>query len=172
MSIDQNDTSLPIFEVQERRLLMSSEMQLSSAVQDGEDRFIRPVFTAGPSDSDLETRIKSAQHEFRLLAYHTQTEIVPHRFGLYPADKVLENYYRAHGQNGLIPSGYILAAEVEIVPHTDSRLPKIRPYSIWQGIRRYKQASNKLADLSARQFVQNSETGAWTFLDIEPLLRG
>ena len=172
MSIDQNDTSLPIFEVQERRLLMSSEMQLSSAVQDGEDRFIRPVFTAGPSDSDLETRIKSAQHEFRLLAYHTQTEIVPHRFGLYPADKALENYYRAHGQNGLIPSGYILAAEVKIVPHEESRMLKLRPHSIRQGIRLYKQTSNKLAGLSARQFVQNSETGAWTFLGIEPRLRG
>ena len=172
MSVNQNDTSLPIFEVQERRLLISSEMQLSSAVQDGEDRFLRPVYTSGPINSDLESRLESAQNEFRLLSCQTQTEIVPHRFGLYPADKVLENYYRAHGQNGLIPSGYILAAEVKIIPHEDSRMLKLRPHSIRQGIKLYRQTSNKLANLSARQFIQNSETGAWTYLGIEPRLRG
>ena len=64
MSVNQNDTSLPIFEVQERRLLINSEMQLSSAVQDGEDRFLRPVYTSGPINSDLESRLESAQHEY------------------------------------------------------------------------------------------------------------
>ena len=170
--MDRHELNLPIFEAQERPLAMSAEIQYNRAVQNGEDTFIRPVFTSGPIDQSLVARLMSADREFSNLAYYTLAVVAPHTFGLYPADAVLENYYRAHGQGSTIPEGYILAAEVAVIPHDEPRLPKIRPYYLWQGIKQYKKASGRLADVSVNQFVQDNNTGLWTFVDIEPRLRG
>ena len=169
--MSQHEIGLPIFEIQERPIAMSAEVQYSRAAQNGEDTFVRPVFTSGPTDQSLASRLKLAQIEFNRLAYHTLSTVVPHRFGLYPADRTLERYYRDHGQHASIPEGYILAAEVKVVPHDETRFPKVRPYFIWQGMKQYKSAKGTLADVRSGQFVQDSETGLWTLIDIEPRLR-
>ena len=166
----EHEIGLPIFELQERPIAMSAAIQYSRAIQNGDTTFIRPVFTSGPMTQSLNTRIKDAEREFSYLNHHTLTVTVPHTFGLYPADDVLENYYRQHGQHALIPAGFILAAEVKVIHHQDSRLPQIRPHHIWQGIKRYHGAKGRLLDIGARQFVKDNETGMWTFLDIEPRL--
>ena len=166
------EQGLPIFEAQERPLAMSAEIQYNRAVQNGEATFVRPVFTSGPIQDNLTKRLEIADKEFNKLAYYTLSVVAPHRFGLYPADKTLERYYRDHGQHSAIPEGFILAAEVDVIPHDEARLPKIRPYFIWQGMKQYKRAAGRLADVRSTQFVQDNITGLWTLIDIEPRLRG
>jgi len=166
------EQGLAIFEAQERPLAMSAEIQYNRAVQNGEATFVRPVFTSGPIQDNLTQRLEIADKEFNKLAYYTLSVVAPHRFGLYPADKTLERYYRDHGQHSAIPEGFILAAEVDVIPHDEARLPKIRPYFIWQGMKQYNRAAGRLADVRSTQFVQDNITGLWTLIDIEPRLRG
>lgn len=146
----------------------------AAAISSGETTFIRHVRHFGHNNQSVRNRIEIAEAEFTRLESYCGAYVVRHEFGLYP----IERQSHTDLQSTMIPLGYILAAEVELVYDVQEiclSSPSLTKISY--DLNRYeKTGQNRLSDvhifdfLNARIQPDAKSPRQLVFTDIEPMI--
>lgn len=169
---------LPVYDATEVKCLKTEYQDMAYS---GLSTFVRFVRTSGP-DETLRSRLKRAEWCFERIAKYCNIQIAPHTWGVcedtpeIPVDRRLTEK--------LLPSGYLLVAEVDII-HPNGEPPLDRVDAFNEGVVAYdlqvlKKTANAHRDLNLGQVVYgtNNRLAAkntdqkpdmW-FVDIEPLV--